>query len=240
MTNSTAATNQVLNIGIIGCGLIGQKRAAALGAGGKLVACADTRLARAETLAKKVNAEAYDTWQALIERKDIDAVVIATLHDSLAEITLALLILPPVPDDIRLLTVVLPVTFNVPAMLAPVPVTTIILALPALLSVILPFATTDTLLLPFTIELPALTVIPVSKLPLPVKKLAVTKLPRLALPAVTLPVTAKLVSVPVLVILGCAFVYTVPDIKLLATCPDTLPPATALAVVAYVARLAVP
>jgi predicted dehydrogenase len=79
----------VLNIGIIGCGLIGQKRAAALGAGGKLVACADTRLARAETLAKKVNAEAYDTWQALIERKDIDAVVIATLHDSLAEITLA-------------------------------------------------------------------------------------------------------------------------------------------------------
>ncbi len=89
MTNSTAASNKVLNIGIIGCGLIGQKRAAALGAGGKLVACADTHLARAETLAKKFNAEAYDTWQALIARKDIDAVVIATLHDSLAEITLA-------------------------------------------------------------------------------------------------------------------------------------------------------
>ena len=89
MTNSPAASNKVLNIGIIGCGLIGQKRAAALGAGGKLVACADTNLARAETLAKKFNAEAYDTWQALIARKDIDAVVIATLHDSLAEITLA-------------------------------------------------------------------------------------------------------------------------------------------------------
>jgi predicted dehydrogenase len=89
MTNSTASSNKVLNFGIIGCGLIGQKRAAALGAGGKLVACADTNLARAETLAKKFNAEAYDTWQALIARKDIDAVVIATLHDSLAEITLA-------------------------------------------------------------------------------------------------------------------------------------------------------
>jgi predicted dehydrogenase len=89
MTNSTAASNKLLNIGIIGCGLIGQKRAAALGAGGKLVACADTHLARAKTLAKKFNAEAYDTWQALIARKDIDAVVIATLHDSLAEITLA-------------------------------------------------------------------------------------------------------------------------------------------------------
>jgi predicted dehydrogenase len=89
MTNSAASSNKVLNIGIIGCGLIGQKRAAALGAGGKLVACADTNLARAVTLAKKFNAEAYDTWQALIARKDIDAVVIATLHDSLAEITLA-------------------------------------------------------------------------------------------------------------------------------------------------------
>jgi predicted dehydrogenase len=88
MTNSTAAS-KVLNMGIIGCGLIGQKRAAALGAGGKLVACADTNLARAESLAKKFNVEAYDTWQALIARKDIDAVVIATLHDSLAEITLA-------------------------------------------------------------------------------------------------------------------------------------------------------
>ena len=64
---------------------------------------------------------------------------------------------------------------------------------------------------------------------------AVTKLP-----PVTLPVTVSAVSVPTLVMLGCAFVYTVPDINALATCPLTFPPATALAVVAYVARLAVP
>jgi hypothetical protein len=72
----------------------------------------------------------------------------------------------------------------------------------------------------------------VNKLPLPVKKLAVTKLPKLALPADTLPVISKLVSVPTLVILGCAFVYTVPATKLLPTCPLTLAPATLFAVVA--------
>ena len=120
----------------------------------------------------------------------------------LALITFALLMLPPVPDDIRLLTVVLPVTFNVPATLTPVPVTTIMFALPATLVVILPFAETSTLLFPFTIVLPALTVIPVNRLPLPLKKLAVTKLPKLALPDVMLPVTAKLLNVPTEVIFG--------------------------------------
>ena len=66
------------------------------------------------------------------------------------------------------------------------------------------------------------------KLPVPVAtKLFVPKLPVFALPD-----TFKLVSVPTLVILGCAFVYTVPATKLLPTCPDTLAPATLLAVVA--------
>lgn len=78
-----------LHIGIIGCGLIGQKRANALGKGGKLVACADVQINRAEALATKAGADAFDDWRELVARKDIDAVVIATLHDSLAEITLA-------------------------------------------------------------------------------------------------------------------------------------------------------
>ena len=140
------------------------------------------------------------------------AVILPLAMNVLAEITLTLETLPPLPDVTILPTVALPVTFSVPATLTPVPVTINMFALPALLSVILPFATTDTLLLPFTIELPALTVMPVSKLPLPLKKLAVTKLPRLALPDVILPVTAKLVSVPVLVIFGCALVVTVPAV----------------------------
>jgi hypothetical protein len=120
----------------------------------------------------------------------------------LAETTFMLDKLPPDPLVDKLPTVVLPVTFNVPAMFAPVPVIINIFALPATLVVTLPFAVTVTLLFPFTIELPALTVIPVNKLPLPVKKLADTLLPKLALPDVMLPVTAKLVSVPTLVMFG--------------------------------------
>ncbi len=82
-------TNSPLRVGIIGCGLIGQKRANALGAGGQLVACADINPARAAQLAAKANADVYPDWQTLVERNDVDMLVIATLHDSLAEITQA-------------------------------------------------------------------------------------------------------------------------------------------------------
>ena len=80
---------KVLGVGIIGCGLIGQKRAAALGSGGYLVACADINLSRAEQLANRYGALAYASWSDLLANPEIDLVVISTLHDSLAEITLA-------------------------------------------------------------------------------------------------------------------------------------------------------
>lgn len=79
----------ILGVGIIGCGLIGQKRAAALGFGGYVVACADINLSRAEQLAGRFSAKAYSNWQDLITLPEVDIVVIATLHDSLAQITLA-------------------------------------------------------------------------------------------------------------------------------------------------------
>ena len=100
----------------------------------------------------------------------LPAVMLPDAVNVLADTTFALLILPPDPDDIKLLTVVLPEMFSVPEMLAPVPVTTTILALPTADILTLPFAAGIlTLLLPFTIELPALTVIPVNRLPFPVK-----------------------------------------------------------------------
>lgn len=76
-------------VGIIGCGLIGQKRASALGFGGQVVACADINLGRAEQLANRFGANAYANWRDLLALPEIDVVVIATLHDSLAEISLA-------------------------------------------------------------------------------------------------------------------------------------------------------
>ena len=80
---------KVLGIGIIGCGLIGQKRAAALGAGGHLIACADINRIRAEQLARPFGAHVLSNWKELLALPQIDLVIIATLHDSLAEITLA-------------------------------------------------------------------------------------------------------------------------------------------------------
>lgn len=75
-------------VGIIGCGLIGQKRAKALGEG-RLLACADVSEARANALAGISGAKAFADWRKLLALPEIDVVVIATLHDSLAEITFA-------------------------------------------------------------------------------------------------------------------------------------------------------
>jgi predicted dehydrogenase len=77
-----------MNVGIVGCGLIGQKRAQAL-AGCQLVACADVNPSRAENLAQTYGATALTDWRALIERPEVSIVVVAKLHDSLAEIARA-------------------------------------------------------------------------------------------------------------------------------------------------------
>ena len=86
-------TNKIVHnpfgIGIIGCGLIGQKRSKALGAGGRLIACADIDAGRAANLAKSSGAKVFADWRGLLAMPEVEIVVIATLHDSLAEITLA-------------------------------------------------------------------------------------------------------------------------------------------------------
>lgn len=76
-------------VGVVGCGFIGQKRAKALGAGGRLMACADVDVGRAENLAKGSGAKVFCDWRELIALPEVDIVMVATLHDSLAEITLA-------------------------------------------------------------------------------------------------------------------------------------------------------
>jgi predicted dehydrogenase len=75
-----------MKVAIIGCGLIGQKRAKAL-AGAHLVACADTHLARAEQLARDASrCTATADWRTVVARKDVDGVIVATPHNVLAEI----------------------------------------------------------------------------------------------------------------------------------------------------------
>lgn len=75
-----------MKVGIIGCGLIGNKRADNLGRG-DLVACADLDLNKAQSLASRFNGcQAYDNYHDLLLRDDVELVIVATLHASLAEI----------------------------------------------------------------------------------------------------------------------------------------------------------
>lgn len=78
-----------MNIGIIGCGLIGKKRANAIRDEHKLTAVCDVSMNRAEELAVgKENIYVTDDYKKLIEYGNVDIVVIATLNHMLAPITL--------------------------------------------------------------------------------------------------------------------------------------------------------
>ncbi len=71
---------------IIGCGLIGQKRAHALGTV-SLAVCCDVEAERAETLARAVpGCEASTDWRSTVVRPGIDIVIVSTTHDMLAPV----------------------------------------------------------------------------------------------------------------------------------------------------------
>ena len=75
-----------MRVAIIGCGLIGRKRAAAMSPC-RLVACCDAAPERAQALARTVTgAEAETDWRDTVARADVDLVVVSTSHDRLAEI----------------------------------------------------------------------------------------------------------------------------------------------------------
>jgi len=71
-------------VAIIGCGLIGPKRARAL-PGARLIACADLIDARAQQLATAYDAVVCD-WQEAVRRDDVQIVIVATTNDALAAV----------------------------------------------------------------------------------------------------------------------------------------------------------
>jgi predicted dehydrogenase len=77
-----------MRVAIIGCGLIGHKRAKALGSS-KLVVASDANAQRAEALARQYGAEAVNEWSSVVTRSDVDVVIVSTTNDALAPITLA-------------------------------------------------------------------------------------------------------------------------------------------------------
>lgn len=79
----------VRRVAIVGCGLVGAKRAAALG-DSQLVAVADTDTERARRLAAdRPGCTAEADWRAMVKRPDVEVVIVATTHDSLAAVTQA-------------------------------------------------------------------------------------------------------------------------------------------------------
>lgn len=75
-------------VAIIGCGLIGTKRARAL-AGQKLVICADPDKSRAERLAATApGAHSTHDWRQAVRHSAVQAVVVATTNDALVPVTL--------------------------------------------------------------------------------------------------------------------------------------------------------
>lgn len=80
-------------MGIVGAGLIGTKRAAAIEktGRGKLVAVADVDFARASALAEKYRAEAMHAWKDLIARDDISVIIIAVPNVFAPKIAIAAL-----------------------------------------------------------------------------------------------------------------------------------------------------
>jgi predicted dehydrogenase len=78
-----------MNVALVGCGLVGQKRVQALDAC-RLVVCADGVRDRAERLAACIpGAEPTTNWRGAIERENVDLVLVCVVHRALPEITLA-------------------------------------------------------------------------------------------------------------------------------------------------------
>jgi predicted dehydrogenase len=78
-----------VRIGIVGCGLIGQRRARTAGAA-RIVACTDPDAARAREV-KEAHPDIHlcESWQQVVTHRDVDVVVVATPHDTLAMVTAA-------------------------------------------------------------------------------------------------------------------------------------------------------
>lgn len=77
-----------MNIAIIGCGLIGMKRAKALGRH-KLIAACDPLIERAKNVCSLVGSgTAFSDWKKALKKPEIDIVIVSTTNDRLTPIGL--------------------------------------------------------------------------------------------------------------------------------------------------------
>ncbi|MEO5969577.1 MAG: Gfo/Idh/MocA family oxidoreductase [Bdellovibrionia bacterium] len=74
-----------MKIGIIGCGVIGGRRAAALPEGCSLVGCFDTDQAKAKEFASKYGGVTYSDLNSFVTQSGAQAVMISTVNSALVE-----------------------------------------------------------------------------------------------------------------------------------------------------------
>lgn len=79
----------VLKIGIIGCGVIGARRAKIINSTdeSKVIAVVDVDLTRAKSLASELNCNYYEDWKSIVLMKEIDCIVVSTTNNFLAQIS---------------------------------------------------------------------------------------------------------------------------------------------------------
>jgi predicted dehydrogenase len=83
-TSRMPERREMIRTAIIGCGLIGQKRAKSLGRS-SLAMCCDQNPERAAALASKYSgAKATVHWEEAVVHPDVDVVIVSTSHDALA------------------------------------------------------------------------------------------------------------------------------------------------------------
>jgi predicted dehydrogenase len=75
----------MFNVGIIGCGLIGEKRARSFENLVKIESCYDTNISRSNSFALKYNCKNVKNANEIFENESIDIIFIATTHNSLAD-----------------------------------------------------------------------------------------------------------------------------------------------------------
>jgi predicted dehydrogenase len=77
-------------VGIVGCGLIGKRRATvARESGDRVVAVADVDPGRAQSLAQENGCAWTQDWRDVVGRPDVDVVVVSTVNKILAPVTIA-------------------------------------------------------------------------------------------------------------------------------------------------------
>jgi predicted dehydrogenase len=76
-----------MRVGIVGCGVIGRKRAHALPPGYAVSLFCDVQNGRAEKLASEfAGAQACSDWREAVTRPDLDIIIVATTHNMLAPV----------------------------------------------------------------------------------------------------------------------------------------------------------